>query len=161
TLYNSQFSGLVYSDPNGKQDFPIEEIKHIFQLPQMRKVDLFMNVATTYVKRWESNPKANWEPYTLEEIITGHGKEYIFVRQPEKSSLKWTFIYATNWAKQKDLKKIKLYNINSDVGKSILNHLFNPRSNPLPFFDTDGSVAIQGNLFDLSNLDVEDEETDR
>jgi three-Cys-motif partner protein len=161
TLHNSQFLGLVYSDPNGKQDFPIKEIKSVFQLPQMRKVDLLMNVATTYVKRWESNPKANWETYTLEEIITGHGKEYIFVRQPENSSLKWTFIYATNWDKQKDLKRIKLYNVNSNVGKKILDNLVNPRSNPLPFFNTDGSVAIQGNLFDRSNSDLEDEETDQ
>jgi three-Cys-motif partner protein len=45
-LANSQFLGLVYSDPNGKQDFPIREIKNVFQLPQMRKVDLLMNVAT-------------------------------------------------------------------------------------------------------------------
>ncbi len=64
-LSNSQFHGLVYSDPNGKQDFPIQEIKSVFQLPQMQKVDLLMNVATTYVKRWETNPKANWKVYPL------------------------------------------------------------------------------------------------
>ena len=108
SLNKSQFHGLVYSDPNGKQDFPIQEIKSTFQLSQMQKVDLLMNVATTYVKRWETNPKANWKVYPLREIINGHGKEYIFVREPENRSLKWTFIYATNWAKQKNLNKIRL-----------------------------------------------------
>ncbi len=145
-LANSQFNGLVYSDPNGKQDFPIKEIKKVFEFPQMRKVDLLMNVATTYVKRWESNPKVNWEVYSLEEIINGHGKEKIFVRNPENPSLKWTFIYATNWCKQKDLTAIKLYSIDTDLGKRILDHLFNPRSNPLPGIYDDGSVAIQGDL---------------
>ncbi|KAM3113896.1 three-Cys-motif partner protein TcmP [Phormidesmis sp. 146-33] len=156
-LANSQFQGLVYSDPNGKQDFPIKEIKDVFQLPQMRKVDLLMNVATTYVKRWESNPKANWEVYSLEEVITGHGKEKIFVRKPENPALKWTFIYATNWAKQKDLTKIQLYSVDGDVGKGILDHLFNPRFNPLPGIYDDGSVSIQTSLnFDVSNSDLEE-----
>lgn len=160
-LADSQFQGLVYSDPNGKQDFPIREIKDAFQLPQMRKVDLLMNVATTYVKRWESNPKANWEVYSLEEIITGHGKEKIFVRKPENPSLKWTFIYATNWAKQKDLIKIQLYSVDGDIGKGILDHLFNPRSNPLPGIYNDGSVSIQTTLnFDMPNSDLEERETE-
>ena len=160
-LADSKFHGLVYSDPNGKQDFPIREIKDVFQLPQMRKVDLLMNVATTYVKRWESNPKANWEVYSLEEIITGHGKEKIFVRKPENPSLKWTFIYATNWAKQKDLIKIQLYSVDGDIGKGILDHLFNPRSNPLPGIYNDGSVSIQTTLnFDMPNSDLEERETE-
>jgi three-Cys-motif partner protein len=159
TFDNASFLGLVYSDPNGKQDFPVREIQEVFQLSQMRKVDLLMNIATNYVRRWESNPKANWETYTLEEIITGHGKEHIFVREPENSSLKWSFIYATNWAKQKDLKKIRLYNANGD-GKAILEHLFNPKSNPLPFINSSGSVAIQGNLFEQSNSQLEEEDSD-
>jgi three-Cys-motif partner protein len=146
SLPNSSFQGLVYTDPNGKQDFPIKEIKEVFQLPQMRKVDLLMNVATTYVRRWQSNPKVNWEVHSLEEIITGHGKEKIFVREPDNPSLKWTFIYATNWAKQKDLNKIKLYSADADVGKAILDHLFNPKSNSLPGIYDDGSIAIQGSL---------------
>lgn len=159
TLSNSQLLGLMYSDPNGKQDFPIREIKEVLQLPQMRKVDLLMNVAANYVRRWEANPKATWETYTLEEIINGHGKEHIFVRQPENPALKWTFIYATNWAQQKDLKNIHLYNADGTIGKEILDHLFNPRSNPLPFIDSDGSVAIQGDLFNISNLEQEQGET--
>lgn len=146
----SQFHGLVYCDPNGKQDFPIEEIKSTFQCPQMRKVDLLMNVATTYVKRWEANPKATWKVYSLEEIINGHGKEYILIRKPENPSLKWSFIYATNWKQQKDLNRIRLYNVNSELGKSILEHLFNPKSNPMPGFYEDGTIAIQGQL----NLDI-------
>jgi three-Cys-motif partner protein len=158
-LTNSQFQGLMYSDPNGKQDFPIREIKAVFQLPKMRKVDLLMNVATTYVKRWETNPKANWKVYSLEEVIAGHGKEKIFVRNPENPSLKWTFIYATNWAKQKDLTKIQLYSVDGDVGKGILDHLFNPRSNPLPGIHEDGSVSIQGRLnFDIPDSDVSNSE---
>jgi len=149
-LKGSYYHGLVYSDPNGKQDFPLKEIKEIFQLPEMRKVDLLMNMATTYVKRWESNPKATWEVYSLEELVTGHGKKRVFVRQPENPSMKWTFVYATNWDKQKNIPKINLYDINGEVGKSILDHLFNPSSNPLPDISSDGSIAIQGklNLFD-------------
>jgi hypothetical protein len=111
------------------------------------------------VKRWESNPKANWTAYSLEEITTGHGKEKIFVRKPENPALKWTFIYATNWAEQKDLKNIKLYSVDGDVGKRILDHLFNPRSNPLPF-SQDGSVVIQGNLLDILNSELEEQESD-
>ncbi len=151
-LENSHFHGLVYSDPNGKQDFPVREIKDIFQMPQMKKVDLLMNVATTYVKRWQTNPKANWEAYSLEEISNGHGKKHVFIRAPENTSLKWTFIYATNWAKQKDLGKISLYNSKSDLGGSILEHLFNPKSNPMPGIYEDGSIAIQKQL----NLDIGD-----
>jgi three-Cys-motif partner protein len=147
TFSNSEFLGLMYSDPNGKQNFPVKEIKEVLQHSQMRKVDLLMNVATNYVKRWESNPKVNWDAYTLEEIIGGHGKDHIFVRKPDNPTLKWTFIYATNWAKQKDLTKIQLYNANEDFGKEILDHLFNPKSNPL-LLDSNGSVAIQGELFD-------------
>ncbi len=150
-LNHPRFQGLVYSDPNGKQDFPVREIHAVFQLPQMQKVDLLMNVATNYVKRWESNPKATWEAYSLEEIVSGHGKKYVFVREPDNPSLKWTFIYATNWPKQKDLNKIRLYSIDRDIGKSILDHLFNPKSNPLPHIGDDGSISIQGNLFDNFN----------
>ena len=161
-LTDSQFQGLMYSDPNGKQDFPIKEIKDVFQLPQMRKVDLLMNVATTYVKRWEANPKANWEAYSLEEIIVGHGKEKIFVREPENPFLKWTFIYATNWAKQKDLTKIKLYSTDGEVGRGILDHLFNPKSNPLPGIYKDGSVSIQTTFnFDSPNLDLKEKEIEQ
>jgi three-Cys-motif partner protein len=145
TLSAFSFLGLVYSDPNGKQDFPIKEIKDVLQLPSMKKVDLLMNVATTYVKRWQSNPKANWEVYSLEEVITGHCKEKIFVREPDNRSLKWSFIYATNWIKQKDLKQIKLFDTDSDIGRSILDHLFNPKSNPLPTY-SNGEIAIQGCL---------------
>jgi three-Cys-motif partner protein len=161
SLANSQFQGLVYSDPNGKQDFPIREIKEVFQLPQMRKVDLLMNVATTYVKRWEFNPKVTWEVYSLEEIIVGHGKGNIFVRKPENPSLKWTFIYATNWAKQKDLTKIQLYSVDGEIGKGILDHLFNPRSNPLPGIYDDGSTSIQGSFdFNVLNSEILDGETE-
>jgi three-Cys-motif partner protein len=158
-LTDPQFLGLVYSDPNGKQDFPVKEIKEVFQLPRMKKVDLLMNVATTYVKRWEVNPKATWDTYSLEDIIGGHGKEKIFVRKPENPSLKWTFIYATNWAQQKNLTKIQLYSIESDVGKGILDHLFNPKSNPLPGIYDDGSISIQGSFnFDAPNLETEQQE---
>lgn len=148
-LGDYKFQGLMYSDPNGKQDFPLKEIKGAYQLPQMRKVDLLMNIATTYVKRWESNPKANWEVYTLEELISGHGKQKVFIRYPENLTQKWTFIYATNWVKQKELPKIKLYDINSDIGRSILEHLFSPKSNPLPVIETTGEAHIQKSFFHL------------
>jgi three-Cys-motif partner protein len=157
-LSRFQFQGLVYSDPNGKQDFPLKTIQEVFQLPQMRKVDLLMNVATTYVKRWESNPKVNWEVYPLEELISGHGKKRVFIRNPENPQQKWTFIYATNWDKQKNIPKIKLYDINSDIGEAILDNLFNPASNPLPSFNDDGKVLIQGNFFDRLGLDSEEPE---
>lgn len=149
-LSRSQFNGLVYSDPNGKQDFPIKEIKEIFQLFPMQRVDLLMNVATTYVKRWETNPKATWEVYSLEEITHGHGKKHIFVRDPDDDAMKWTFIYATNWKDQKNLKKIRLHGVTSELGERILENLFNPKSNPRPTFMNDGSVAIQGKF----NFDV-------
>jgi three-Cys-motif partner protein len=152
-INNKQFCGLVYSDPNGKQDFPLKEIKETFQLPQMKKVDLLLNVATTYVKRWEKNPKAKaaWDVYSLDELIMDHGKIRIFIRQPENPSLKWTFIYATNWNKQKNLPKISLYDINNKIGKQIIEHLFSPASTPLPQINEDGSAMIQGDL--LKGLD--------
>lgn len=146
-ITGQNFQGLLYSDPNGKQDFPLKEIKNFLGLPQMRKVDLLLNVATTYVKRWEVNPKVNWEAYSLKELINGHGKKRVFIRNPENSALKWSFIYATNWDKQKNIPKIRLYDIDGDVGKRIVDHLFSPSNNPLPF-GADGSIHIQGNLFD-------------
>jgi hypothetical protein len=115
----------------------------------MRKVDLLLNMATTYVKRWECNPKVNWEVYPLKELINGHGKKRVFIRQPENPSLKWTFVYATNWDKQKNIPKIRLYDINGEIGEKILEHLFNPASNPLPYFSQDGKASVQGNLLDL------------
>ncbi|MFQ4137843.1 three-Cys-motif partner protein TcmP [Nodosilinea sp. PGN35] len=138
--------GLVYSDPNGKQDFPLLEIKNSFSLEKLRKVDLLMNVATNYVRRWESNPKVNWNVYPLEDLLSEHGKSHVFVRYPENLSLKWTFVYATNFEKQKELKKIHLYRIEGDIGKNILDHLFSPKSNPLPLLNEDGSIGIQQKL---------------
>lgn len=113
-----------------------------------------MNVAANYVRRWEANPKTTWEVYSLKEITSGHGKNYIFVRKPENPSLKWTFIYATNWAKQKDLTKIHLYSVDGDVGQGILEHLFNPKHNPLPGIYNDGSIAIQGRLLDIEKFNT-------
>jgi len=152
-LCDSQFNGLIYSDPNGKQDFPLNEIKQVIHLPQMRKVDILMNAATTYLKRWEANPKVNWEPPSLNDITFDNGKERTFIRQPEYEdrSMKWTFIYATNWAKQKNLEKIRLYDINSEIGREISNHISNPRSTALPI-DRDGTIGIQQKL-DLSTDD--------
>ncbi|MFG3817545.1 three-Cys-motif partner protein TcmP [Limnothrix redekei] len=150
-LEKLDYYGLVYSDPNGKQDFPLKEIKEIFQLLKMKKVDLLMNVATTYVKRWESNPKANWEKYSLDDLVNDNGKSHIFIRQPQNPSMKWTFIYATNWARQKELKAIHLYKITGRIGRQILDHLFSPSSNPPPHISNDGSISIQTNLFDDYN----------
>lgn len=150
-LKGSYYYGLVYSDPNGKQDFPLKEIKEVFQLSEMKKVDLLMNVATTYVKRWELNPKANWEKYSLDELVNDNGKSYIFVRNPDNPSMKWTFIYSTNWPKQKELKTIHLYKITDPIGKQILDHLFSPASNPPPHISSDGSISIQRSLFDDYN----------
>jgi three-Cys-motif partner protein len=158
SLGQSSLQGLIYSDPNGKQDFPLTEIQKITRLPQMKKVDILMNVATTYVKRWQSNPKANWETHSLEDIVSNHGKTLTFIRQPEDEdrNLKWTFIYATNWGEQKNLKKIRLYNINDEVGKEILDHIFNPRFTALPI-DKDGGISIQQTLdfSDDSNTEVD------
>lgn len=148
-LEDLPFQGILYSDPNGKQDFPLTAIKNIFQIPQLRKVDLLMNVATTYVKRWEANPKANWEVYPLEDLINGHGKQRVFIRQPENPNLKWSFIYATNWDKQKNIPKIHLYDIHGPVGREILDHIFNPKSTPRPYIEKNGAVEIQGNLFEI------------
>lgn len=158
-LSGSPLQGLIYSDPNGKQDFPLKEIKEVICLPQMRKVDILMNVATTYVKRWQSNPKANWETHALEDIVSGHGKARTFIRQPEDEdrNLKWTFIYATNWNDQKNIPKIRLYDINNEIGKEILDHIFNPRSTALPI-GKDGGISIQQTLdffADDSNTEVD------
>ena len=108
SINNDKFCGLLYSDPDGKQDFPLKEIKETLQLFQMKKVDLLLNVATTSVKRWKKNPKVTWNCHSLSELIADHGKEYIFIREPEDGPLKWTFIYATNWGQQKELRSIKL-----------------------------------------------------
>jgi three-Cys-motif partner protein len=158
TVNDYNFYGLVYSDPNGKQDFPLKEIQETFQLSQMKRVDLLLNVATTYVKRWENNPKVTWDAYSLDDLITGHGKKFTFIRQPENPSLKWTFVYATNWDKQKDLKNIKLYKTDGTIGQKIIDHLFDPKSNPAPQIAKDGSVTIQPNLLDLINPTVDNNE---
>ncbi len=146
-LGDSQFNGLIYADPNGKQDFPLNEIKQVICLPQMRKVDILMNVATTYVKRWGPNPKVNWEVPSLQDITSGNGKERTFIRQPEYEdrNMKWIFVYATNWAKQKNLEKIRLYDINSEIGKEISAHILSPKSTALPI-DKDGTIGIQQKL---------------
>ena len=47
---------------------------------------------------------------------------------------------------KKNLNKIRLYGIESDLGKGILEHIFNPKNNPLPGIYEDGSIAIQGQL---------------
>jgi len=148
--------GIVYSDPNGKQDFPLQEIKAAFKLEKLRKIDLLMNIATNYVRRWESNPKVNWEVYSLEELTSEHGKNHTFVRYPENSSLKWTFVYATNFEKQKELKNIRLYHAEGEIGERILDHLFNPKSNPLPIINEDGSIGIQQRLeLDFGSTDLD------
>ena len=148
--------GIVYSDPNGKQDFPLQEIKAAFKLEKLRKIDLLMNIATNYVRRWESNPKVNWEVYSLEELTSEHGKNHTFVRYPENSSLKWTFVYATNFEKQKELKNIRLYRAEGEIGERILDHLFNPKSNPLPIINEDGSIGIQQRLeLDFGSTDLD------
>ena len=159
SMINTKFNGLVYSDPNGKQDFPLQEIKETFQLPQMQRVDLLLNVATTYVKRWARNPKAKWEKYLLNELINDHGKEYVFIREPYDNALKWTFVYATNWENQKELNKIRLYKIDRVIGKQIVDNLFSPSSISPPQISEDGSVIIQTNLFDAikSNLNIQDQ----
>ena len=96
------------------------------------------------------NPKVTWNCHSLPELITDHGKEYIFIREPEDGPLKWTFIYATNWVKQKELRSIKLFNIKERIGEQIVEHLSNPK-NPRPYFGQDGSRAYQTNLFDSSD----------
>lgn len=154
-LGESKFQGLIYSDPNGKQDFPLDEIQQMIRLPQMNKVDILMNVATTYVKRWQSNPKANWETHSLDKVVFEHGKSRTFIRRPEDRNLKWTFVYATNWDKQKNIKKIHLYDVNDPVGREILDHIFNPKSTSSPI-DKDGNIRIQQTLdFSVDNSNTE------
>lgn len=154
-LGESKFQGLIYSDPNGKQDFPLDQIQQIIRLPQMNKVDILMNVATTYVKRWQSNPKANWETHSLDKVVFEHGKSRTFIRKPEDRSMKWTFIYATNWDKQKNIKGIHLYDVNDPVGREILDHIFNPKSTSSPI-DKDGNIIIQQTLdFSIDNSNTE------
>lgn len=143
TFMHPNYQGILYSDPNGKQDFPLNEIKSFLHTPQINRLELLLNVSTTYVKRWDANPKTSWEVYPLEQLVKGHGKERVFVREPDHSSQKWTFIYATNWKDQKELLKMRLYDIRSDTGKRILDHLFNPKSNPLPYINEKGHAAIQ------------------
>lgn len=146
-LQSSNFQGIVYSDPNGKQDFPLKEIKEFLRLPKVRKVELLLNISTTYVKRWGANPKTSWEVYSLDELVNGHGKDRVFLRKPDNSAQKWTFVYATNWKDQKELLKIRLYDIKSETGKNILEHIFNPKFNPLPYIDEKGHAANQLDLF--------------
>ena len=74
-LCDSQFNGLIYSDPNGKQDFPLSEIKQVIHLPQMRKVDILMNAATTYEDGYKSGYAAlqiigQTDNYTIKSIVS-------------------------------------------------------------------------------------------
>ena len=76
----------------------------------------------------------------------GTVKTEFFLRKPDNSAQKWTFVYVTNWKDQKELLKIRLYDIKSETGKNILEHIFNPKFNPLPYIDKKGHAANQLDL---------------
>lgn len=126
--------GLIYLDPNGNQELPLKALQKFYGNRTFSSIDVLMNLSATNLKRWFNNPKAKgrWGEYGLQEIIDSVPKKHWFIRYPVNKLFKWTFLYGTNWAKQKDLNQIHLYNIESESGQAILRHLLDCQNNPLP-----------------------------
>lgn len=141
--------GLLYLDPNGNQELPLNGLKHFYSFHRLSSIDVLMNLSATNLKRWFNNPKAKgrWGEYGLQEIIESIPKKYWFVRYPVNKLFKWTFLYGTNWVKQKDLNRIGLYSIEGGMGKAILNHLLDCKNNPLPSLDGSQQPHKQLSLF--------------
>lgn len=153
---NTKNNGLIYIDPNGNQIIPLKSIRECCQnLKSLNYVDLLMHCSATYLKRWANNRLIKREKYNLEQVVTEHGKRQVFISFPPDATLKlkrekWTFVYATNYDKSKDINKIGMYKVTentNDLGGKIFRHLVDS-SHPLPVLET--SRFVQGSLFDVN-----------
>lgn len=125
-LKTESFLGMMYSDPNGNQRFPIKAIEKIYEsLSCLYRVDLLLNVEMTSLKRWNSNTLVTWDVPCHKELLLNYesliNKKYSFLGKPRDSRHQWHFQFFTNWSKAPQLEKINLYSTKpSEKGEKIL-----------------------------------------
>lgn len=109
--------GLVYTDPNGYNDAPLESMIEICR--QNTRLDVLVHISATSVKRQVgARATEGIAVFGLADFIERIDKSKVFVREPYGKA-QWSFLYLTNWAKAPELRKIKFYDRESSKGQEI------------------------------------------
>lgn len=109
--------GLIYTDPNGYNDAPLESIIEICR--QNTRLDVLIHISATSVKRQVgARATEGIEVFDLERFIETIDKQKVFVREPYGKA-QWSFLYLTNWANAPELNNINFYDRASRKGKEI------------------------------------------
>jgi three-Cys-motif partner protein len=109
--------GLIYTDPNGYNDAPLESIIEICH--QNTRLDVLVHISATSVKRQiGARAREGIKIFDLEDFIKKINKKKVFVREPYGTA-QWSFLYLTNWADAPELKKKEFYDRTSRKGKEI------------------------------------------
>jgi three-Cys-motif partner protein len=87
--------GLVYCDPNGVNDLPLDALIAFFHpnVPSTQHIDVLIHFSATALKRCHG---AGLEKYTLTSIMQGINKRHWYVREAFHRD-QWTFLFGTNW----------------------------------------------------------------
>lgn len=127
SLSSSQPYGLIYSDPNGSVDYPIDNINQFAQSSLFKRMDILINFNTNQHKRNRLSFKDNEEHQRrhLKDIVSSIQKKKQFVRKyyPINNPYRFAHFLFTNYAGMKDYKGIDMYDINSKQGSKLYEEL--------------------------------------
>lgn len=151
--------GLVYCDPNGVNDLPLDALMNFYRPTHTatQKIDLLIHFSGTALKRCYG---AGLNKYTLPSIMQQINKKFWYVREPFERD-QWTFLYGTNYDKWPPELKLRISGVpitgldrlgmfccTSDKGQAILETLIytnrERQKKTLPLFPIEPIESISG-----------------
>lgn len=108
--------GLLIVDVNAVFDSP--QLLRIAQRPELKMVDVALHIPATMLK-W---PERRIPPSTLEQLKGSFNKQFWQVA-PSRGNYQWTWLYATNNPRMRELSERGFVAIDSPIGKARVHRL--------------------------------------
>jgi len=119
--------GLIYSDPNGSIDYPLDNINRFAKSFRLQRTDILVNFNTVQMKRNRIVFKESSEHQRrhLIDVVSAINKKKQFVRRyyPKNNCFKFAHFLFTNYAKMGEYKGISMFDVNSKEGKALFTEL--------------------------------------
>ena len=119
--------GLIYADPNGALDYPLDNINRFALTQSFSMTDIMINFNTGQLKRNRMAFKDDNEHQRrhLSSIVHAIEKKKIFVRRhyPDNNPFKFAHFFFTNYPNIGEYKSINLFDLEKKEGKEIFTEL--------------------------------------
>lgn len=119
-LSDQRLYGLVYADPNGHVDLPVDPLTELFTHPQFAFLDVLLRVPANSYKRGGLHRREGARQYSTDLVKIG--KKVVIVQEP-LGQWQWTFAILTNWDSFPSFQGMGFRRLDSPAGQRIMERL--------------------------------------